>query len=451
MERAYEYFLLDLRNEYRLTEIFEPSRIMVFFKASLVITTYQRIGLIQLGSFYRDEKKYDSAIKQYKIALKIQDNHVKISELNYHLGYCYDEQQEYNLAIEHYKRALAIFETTRDDLMLIPLYTSIGKCYKKKQDCTTAIEYFKKALELISNDNDDIQICELYDNISSCYYITEQYHRALEYSTKSLFIKENNVHLNIYDLKVIAHFNHFVGLCYSKMEQYDLAIHYFNKMLKMWEQYPSFLDVGFKVHENIATMYMKKKQYHLAIEHYKKELVVSKDQYDNTDLHVKIGECYQRTYNYELAVLHYKTALEVLKNTDDDDDNDDDIIQYLMMTTAHLYFKVNQYDSAVEWYTKVLNMTDESSIEHSKAVNGIAKVWYEKRNYEQSWSFCSKSMNNDFEKFEIYGKIFHYYGEQIFAYNCFVKSIQILSSSPIMPHYRKKYIKRIQKALNQLK
>ncbi|CAF1192981.1 unnamed protein product, partial [Didymodactylos carnosus] len=45
IERAYRIFIVNLRNEYDLSSIFDPSKTMVIFKASLAITTFLQLNL----------------------------------------------------------------------------------------------------------------------------------------------------------------------------------------------------------------------------------------------------------------------------------------------------------------------------------------------------------------------------------------------------------------------
>ncbi|CAF1625887.1 unnamed protein product [Didymodactylos carnosus] len=107
-----------------------------------------------------------------------------------------------------------------------------------------------------------------------------------------------------------------------------------------------------------------------------------------------------------------------------------------------LYFKNEQLDLALDYCTNALNTSFEAEVEDvelGRILNNLAQIWLKKGDYNQAWSYCSKSMEISVkgsatskavigDNYEIIGDIYRYYGEKQLSYCCYSKSLKQLET-----------------------
>lgn len=150
-----------------------------------------------LGFAYQEEKQYDKALEQYKIAIELEPE-------NYwahgNLGTTYAELGKYDLAIQELQTAI----------LLNPEYykalTNLGLAYYKTKDYESALKYLKKAVEMHPG------FSKSHNDLGIVYAQTGDYESA---------IKEFQKAIKIYKGYKDAHYN--LGVVYVKINQTELA------------------------------------------------------------------------------------------------------------------------------------------------------------------------------------------------------------------------------------
>lgn len=168
--------------------------------------------LVQKASKSVETKNYKEAIALYKKALPYEPNNKKIY---FNLGVVYLHLEEFFNAIESFKKAIVLDEN------YISAYSNLAIGYKKIKEYHKTIKCLKKALNLSKSDDVDI-----YYNLGNTLSSIEEYEEALSYFDK--VIKLNPTYYKAY---------HGKGLVYNHLMEYEKAYEYFEKTLQYKSTY----------------------------------------------------------------------------------------------------------------------------------------------------------------------------------------------------------------------
>ncbi|ETN98303.1 hypothetical protein RFI_39207, partial [Reticulomyxa filosa] len=254
-----------------------------------------------LGLAYHEKDEYDIAIKYYKKGLKIRldklgEDHIDVANLCHSLGAAYNQKDEYDIAITFHKKALKIRldKQGEDHIDVALLYNNLGVAYNKKGEYDIVITFHEKALKIRLDKlgEDHIDVASSYDNLGYIYYKKNEWDKAIEYFKKALKIrlnKQGEDHIDVASLyrdlgmsynekdklgedhiKVAQLYND-LGLAYYKKDEYDIAIEYYKKELKIRldKQGEDNIDVAL-LYNNLGLAYNKKGEYDIAITFHEK-------------------------------------------------------------------------------------------------------------------------------------------------------------------------------------
>lgn len=98
---------------------------------------------VNLGNVYQKQNKYELAMEQYQLALKLDS--VNIDALN-NLGVVYFKTGDEGKAISFVKRSLKLNPDSKDG------YLNLGTFYKHLRRRSESVNYFKKGMELAPDD-----------------------------------------------------------------------------------------------------------------------------------------------------------------------------------------------------------------------------------------------------------------------------------------------------------
>ena len=155
----------------------------------------------RLGECYKNDKKYDEAIKNFNLA---SDNGSKKGSCMKSIGECYESKKYYDDAIKHYNLAM-----DNDSYKGIYLFR-IGICYKNDKKYDEAIKNFNLAMDNGYDKN------ECIFSIGDCYRMKYYYSEAIKYYNQA----SNN-----YCSKNKCMF--YIGVCFWMKGNYDNAIGYY--------------------------------------------------------------------------------------------------------------------------------------------------------------------------------------------------------------------------------
>lgn len=153
------------------------------------------------------------------------------------------KKNKYNDAIDNYKKIVALNPTNLNKYL-----QELGQIYEKQNMLREAIDCYINVLKTEKTNISTIGI--LTNQIGVCYSNINEYELAIQYFKKVLKIKElSDVYYNI-------------GLCYIKLTSY------FNAEINLLKAYQ--IEENYKTCYNLAQIYYYIKQYDKSIEYYKK-------------------------------------------------------------------------------------------------------------------------------------------------------------------------------------
>ncbi|MFN5642444.1 MAG: tetratricopeptide repeat protein [Sphingobacteriales bacterium] len=166
---------------------------------------YNELAWFNLAAAFQGLKLYEKSIDAYKYAIVINEK----------FDYAYRNMADAFIRIRKYKDAIEalekVVELARPEDVI---YEAIGHCYDKIANYAQARFYYRKASHLNQDD------AKLYYKVALTYMNESQWKKAVKYLETALRISPGN-----------REFNLAVGDCYKNLEDIDLAIEYYTKVV----------------------------------------------------------------------------------------------------------------------------------------------------------------------------------------------------------------------------
>ena len=233
-------------------------------KESNSYLSYKARALGNIGFFYSENEKFETALKYYDSSRVIQErikDKTSLAVTFNNIGYVYELQGLVEKALECYFKSLKLHEELNNKLELTSCYNNIGSLFDELGDDVSALEYYKKSLALKEVINDKKGIATVLNNIGLVYYNQNDLTKAMDYYNRSLLINEelkNTVGISISLDNV--------GGIYQIRGDLTQALFYFNKSLTLQEIDKNY-DGQIVSHTSIGEVYFAKKDYNKAKEH----------------------------------------------------------------------------------------------------------------------------------------------------------------------------------------
>lgn len=295
------------------------------------------------GIDYFNKKRYEKALEEYNIALKI-NNQYDIAYNN--RGIVYFNQGKYKEAIEDYNKALELNPNFENG------YFNRGNVYFNQGKYKEAIEDYNKGLELNPNfENGYLNRGSAYFNIekhtealvdydkflelnpkdvytyiikSILYRGQGKYEKALEACNLAIKLDPTNL-LNVYNEK---------GNIYKEQRKYDIALELYDKEIEINER-------CIDAYNNKADIYINLKQYEKALEEYSRLLNVTED----VDINLKKAKIYSIQGKYKNAIAEFNEIIRL---------NPDDGYSYICR--GSLYGNEKQYELALNDFNNAVRV-----------------------------------------------------------------------------------------------
>ena len=218
------------------------------------------------------------AIKCFEDALNIDEENVRV--LN-EIAYAHQWFSEYDDSLRYLGKVLKIDERNSRAL------DNMGFCYKKLKKYSMALESLTKASKLEERAGDkNFAAREIVD----VHYLNGDVEKALEMADQ--LIKDEKANYRIYYIK---------GRIFEDKEKNEEAIKFFKKSLRLKDNVDSFFGLGM--------CYSNIRRYDLAILYYEKGLDRKKSQRE-VGL-TNLGACYYEIKEYKIALNKFEEALEI--------------------------------------------------------------------------------------------------------------------------------------------
>ncbi|MCD6460365.1 tetratricopeptide repeat protein [bacterium] len=169
-----------------------------------------------LGHAYQMRKQIDEAVKEYKIALRLQPDYF---DAHVNLGRAYVEQKMFSEAVYEYRKAL---ELKQDNPML---HYNMGIAYDKLHEDKKALSHFMRALALKPDYN------EVYGSLGGFFITRNDFKGAEFYWLKAIEINPDYVQ---------GYAN--LGSLYANFDDFTKARYYWKKALKIKPNYRKVLN-----------------------------------------------------------------------------------------------------------------------------------------------------------------------------------------------------------------
>ncbi len=267
-----------------------------------------------IGECYRMAGQYEKAIKAYHEAIKIKPNY---GNAYWGLGDCYKKTRRFQEAIKIYKQAIEI------DPNNTGVYYNLGIAYRELGRHDEAIEAFKQTVKINPNDTD------AYCNLGTIYRDLGRRDEAIEAFKQMIRITPNDAD---------AYCN--LGTTYRDLGRHDEAIEAFKQTIKL---NPNNTDA----YCNLGTIYRDLGRRDEAIEAFKQMIRINPN---DADAYYSLGITYKDLDRHNEAIQVFKEVIRIKPNN-----------AIVHATLASLYAKSGDFDKAIEYQEKAIELADDKT------------------------------------------------------------------------------------------
>ena len=258
-------------------------------------------------------------------------------------------------------------------------------------DVAKAIGYLEQAILL------DQSYASAYSNLGLAYESKGDYDKAIEYFQKSLKINLKKLGLEHQD--VARDYNN-LGVAYQSKGDYDEAIEYFYKSLKIYLKKLGSEDPDVALnYNNLGLTYSMKGDYDKAIEYFQKSLKINLKKLGSEDPNVAInynnlGFACDGKGDHDEAIEYYKKSLEInLAKLGSEHPN----VARDYNNLGDSYRIKGDYDEAIEDFQKSLKINlKKLGPEHPDVAvmySNLGMVYIEKGDYDKAFEYAQKALN----------------------------------------------------------
>ena len=257
--------------------------------------------------------------------------------------------------VEILQQRLEHSSLNRDDR--IDIYNKLTQLLIEK-DLDQSLDYALKLLKLLQEIENDKKIAVLYNFIGIIYTKKNQFQKSLEYYKKSLDLMNK-----VEDAKGKAISLCHMGIIYSRLGNYQEAFRVNFESLKIEENAGNKHGIA-KNLNNIGILYKDIRNYEKALEYNQRALEIFDEldsQLGRSYSYNNIGIIYKNMNDYEKALKYYFLSLEINEKI-----NDQNGIANAFNNIGICYKYLNVLDKSIDFFVKGLeireNMHDERGI-----------------------------------------------------------------------------------------
>lgn len=263
--------------------------------------------VISIGDIYYKSSRNDSAQDFYLKGLTLYQknndkNGIALSLLK--LGNTYWFTTNYDKALDFYLKALALYESTKNNAGIAKVYSNVGSLYTVLGDNKKAIGFLEKSLKFFIDYDNAEALSELYFRLGFAYEELKNYEMAMNFyelaksiydslhierksayivrsMAKIYFAKGNTLRAIALTKQASEIFNKYeytwaqieasndLGKYYISNEEFDKALTYLQKSLKLSEQLKSW-ELLKTTYKELSVLYEAKSEYKKSLLYFKK-------------------------------------------------------------------------------------------------------------------------------------------------------------------------------------
>ena len=206
-------------------------------------------------------------------------------------------------ALDYWQQSLKVFESMNDLVGVANLQSNIGAIYFDQADDEKALEHYLRSLKISEQLGDKLRMTTALNNVGGVYFNKKAtYEKALKYFLAAVPLAEETG-----DIEAIRVTNTNLGEVYGAMNQDSLAMHYYNKSLKVGPNSES----SPYTYNLIGKLYLKRGFYDGALNYHKIAYNIAKKfngQLDLVQSLLGMGSVYEKKQDFKAAILAYKEA-----------------------------------------------------------------------------------------------------------------------------------------------
>lgn len=352
---------------------------------SLLCLSYENLG--RFDDAIKTHLDYIKSLDKNEEIIKIIDQYSLVGDEYFHTGRL-DKSKEY------YDHALLLAKESGNKESLGQVYADYSMVWEALGQDDKAIEFATKGIELCKDTSKVYSLANAYQVLSNIYSKQNNKEKALEYAQQSLKIDEEsgsirlgrsyalvgNSYKDIDIVKSLEYFNkavdffdkhndsqalgnvyHEIGSIYEKTQQIDKALEYFNKSLEIsekrndkWTTLANYL--------GLEGAYYKNKNYKLSDEFRNKYITVSKELGKEEELglmYAAFGHRYEDTDKNE-AEKYLLLSSSILEKYRSNKSLKSLFFNYSSL--GHMYYEKKDFDKAMDYYQKAIDITEKESI-----------------------------------------------------------------------------------------
>lgn len=321
-------------------------------------------------------------------ALTLTDNisdEKQKAEFLLEIGVIFYKFSKFNKSTVVITKALPIFERFQMKEKIILCFNYIGLGLKKSQKITQAKEYFKLILNATSKDEMPDQFFVAKYCIGDINSKLGNFNKALEdlFAALDFFAKEKS------QLYLVLTLNS-ISVSYKNFEQPDKALEYGFKALEACKTLSASDRLLCMILNNMGNLYAKVRNYDLAIEYHKKSLKI-KEKNKIIDLIPgslnNLGDAYELSGKFDLAFNCYKRAYDISKTYDNDE-----VLAAVTFNLGKNYLHQGNKKRAYTLFNSSIELANNAKNVETQihVFKDLKDIYYENDDYERALEYQEK-------------------------------------------------------------
>jgi tetratricopeptide (TPR) repeat protein len=230
-------------------------------------------------------------------------------------GILLTEERKWKKAIEKLEFALEILEDAENQEILALCRSFLGMAYRADYRNDDALDQFQKFLTLITEMKDSFGIAQGLLDIGLTLSLKKQYDAAIDYLKKCLKVVVEN--LKDRDLEARTFVN--LGGIYLLKQDFEAAAEAYQKGVKIADEF-DFVEGSAEGYKGLAEVNEKKGNLELAEEQYQKSLGlfrIMQDKMEESNIFLHLGVIHSEQIKYDDALFYFNHALKLKRQLGD--------------------------------------------------------------------------------------------------------------------------------------
>lgn len=281
----------------------EKIALLINYKKGLA-TAYNRLGLV-----YQRQAKYETAIANYKKALRIEQavNHAYgISRAKNQIGSVYMQQKKYLQAIIYFQESIQALAKVNLPLKIATKKINLGICYTKLGKFDKAIVYYLEAIATYEKSDKPRQVGKAYQGLGALYRQTGSFELARENLLKALSTFEKQE-----DQFSMATVYHELGFLDFIAKNYQAAETYYQRSLQIKKELGAKQNIQI-TYNGLGQVYLQQGKESEALELFRRSEEVATQRKDSLTLALvcnNIGWWHYLAGDYPKAINYFEKSL----------------------------------------------------------------------------------------------------------------------------------------------